>query len=105
MILRQFKEGNSQMPRYSGKPIEKFVKGMPPLDVIEQGLHRDTRSREARDAAHALRIDPHHLIKADSWRTHERKSTPELTASRDHPVATRFATYRLIAISPYIKPW
>jgi hypothetical protein len=81
------------MARYGGKPIEKFVKGMPSLDVIEQCPHRDARSRKARDAAHALRIYPDHLIEADSWWAHEWISTPELTTSRDRPVATRVGKY------------
>jgi len=70
LVFRQFKEGDCLITRHGGESFKKVIKGMPVLDMIEQGLDRNARSRKARDSTHALRIKPNNLIETNGRRNH-----------------------------------
>jgi hypothetical protein len=62
--LARFQELNGLVPLDSGKVAEKGVEGVAILDVVEQGLNRNTGARKARGAVHDSGIDRNHSCEA-----------------------------------------
>jgi hypothetical protein len=65
-FLPEFNEGDRLLTRNRGEIFKEFFQRNIPLKVIDQGLDRHPRTREARDPAHPFGILPDDLVKRRS---------------------------------------
>ena len=72
-MLRFLEESNDLLARHRREPFEKVNDCIARLDVIEQGLHRNSCAIEHCGAAHHLGAS------ADNWLFHAEKITPTPT--------------------------
>ena len=59
---REFECSNCLLTRYGRKRVEKYVKTVASLEMVEEDLDRDTRAYEHRSAAQDVRIAVHNLL-------------------------------------------
>lgn len=61
MVLRQFNEGDSLLPCDGRETFQKIIQRLVGLNVVDEGLHRNTCTFETRGAAEAIRIGPYNF--------------------------------------------
>ena len=61
-MISEVEHGNNLLPRNSRIQCKELINRLPALQKVDQTLHRDTGTSEARGSTQALRTHPHRFV-------------------------------------------